>query len=201
MSDIRMVFVGDSFVNGTGDPSYLGWVGRVSQHVQNSDPNIELTSYNLGIRRETSTDILKRFQKELDSRMIDGEKFIGVFSFGVNDCVLIDGVQRVDFETSAKNLSKILSIAKEKCDDVLFVMPPAIADVQINERVKRLVELYTSVCNDLNVKYVDLFDTLATDKVWQKETSENDGAHPRADGYELMAKLVLEDQNWRNLWK
>lgn len=201
MKDVRIAFVGDSFVNGTGDPSFLGWVGRVCQHVQVANQDIELTAYNLGVRRETSTDILKRFENELGSRMIDGEKFIAVFSFGVNDCILMDGVQRVDFETSTKNLSMILSSAKEKFDDVLFVMPPAIADAEINERIKQLIKHYTEVCIGLNIKCIDLFDILAAEQTWQKEVSDNDGAHPRSSGYELMAKLILENQNWKNLWK
>jgi hypothetical protein len=29
VTDIRICFIGDSFVNGTGDPLCLGWSGRV----------------------------------------------------------------------------------------------------------------------------------------------------------------------------
>jgi len=199
--DIRIAFVGDSFINGTGDPEYLGWEGRVCEYIQHSNPDIELTSYNLGIRRETSSDILKRFENELYSRLIDGDRFIVVLSFGINDCVEIDGVQRVDFEKSAQNLEIILAVLRQKYDNVLFVMPAPIADEEINSRIQKVIRMYKTVCKNLNINYIDLFNQLKNDSVWQKETSENDGAHPRSKGYEIFAKHVLDNENWTQLWK
>ena len=52
--DLRLCFVGDSFVNGTNDPDYLGWTGRVS--ILARGRGHMLTCYNLGVRRDTSSD-------------------------------------------------------------------------------------------------------------------------------------------------
>ncbi|MGD1712770.1 hypothetical protein [Dapis sp. BLCC M172] len=49
--EIRICFIGDSFVNGTGDPDYLGWTGRICQTFYNQGYDIKY--YNLGVRRET----------------------------------------------------------------------------------------------------------------------------------------------------
>ncbi len=194
--DIRIAFVGDSFVNGTGDPEYLGWTQRVCQYIQKNNQNIELTAYNLGIRKETSIDILKRWEDEVQPRLIDGDKFIVVFSFGVNDCVIIDGKQRVDLNTSVKNFQNILSKAKAKYDEVLFVMPPAIDNGKINSNIEKLIRLYTKVCIDLEIKYINKFDELRINPIWKKETSQNDGAHPKSEGYEVFTNLILRDKKW-----
>ena len=56
--DLRICFVGDSFVNGTGDETKLGWTGRVCAALEVNNPDLEITFYNLGIRRDTTEDIL-----------------------------------------------------------------------------------------------------------------------------------------------
>jgi len=56
---MRICFVGDSFVNGTGDPEYLGWTGIICAVTRSW--GYDITYYNLGIRRETSADILARW--------------------------------------------------------------------------------------------------------------------------------------------
>ncbi len=67
MKDIRICFIGDSFVNGTGDECALGWSGRLCAISMKN--NIPLTYYNLGIRRNTSQDILLRVESEVNSRL------------------------------------------------------------------------------------------------------------------------------------
>ncbi len=61
---MRICFVGDSITNGTGDPEYLGWVGRVMQDERTR--RAELTSYNLGIRRDRSDQIRARWRAEVE---------------------------------------------------------------------------------------------------------------------------------------
>jgi hypothetical protein len=50
--EVRICFVGESFVNGTGDPECLGWTGRIC--VGANKKGYDITYYNLGVRRETS---------------------------------------------------------------------------------------------------------------------------------------------------
>ena len=56
---MRLCFIGDSLVNGTGDPTGLGWVGRVTASARRRGHDV--TTYNLGIRRDTSADIAARW--------------------------------------------------------------------------------------------------------------------------------------------
>lgn len=43
--EIRICFVGESFVNGTGDPAFLGWTGRVcaNAHQKKKDMRLLIT--------------------------------------------------------------------------------------------------------------------------------------------------------------
>jgi lysophospholipase L1-like esterase len=89
MKDIRICFLGESFVNGTGDSTYLGWTGRVC--IDLSQQGYEVTYYNLGIRRETSRELARRWQSEVKRRFPIGCDRLVVFSFGTNDTTLCTG--------------------------------------------------------------------------------------------------------------
>ncbi len=94
--DIRICFVGDSYVQGTGDPEYLGWAGRLCVNARRAGHN--LTGYNLGVRRETSADIARRWLGECAPRLPAATDNYVLFSFGLNDVTLLrlsDGMAEV----------------------------------------------------------------------------------------------------------
>jgi lysophospholipase L1-like esterase len=190
MRDVRICYVGDSFVNGTGDPTKLGWTGRLSESSQNN--NLDITHYNLGIRRETSKDILKRWELECQSRLPQVSENKVVFSFGVNDTVIENGQIRVSLENSIENAKTILLNASKKYDVIMIGMPP-INDDEQNERIKELDRKYYELCNELNIPYLSIFNRLVHDKIWRDEVALNDGAHPRDKGYYILANFI---QNW-----
>ena len=70
MQSLRICFVGDSLVNGTGDPACLGWTGRVCAAA--CDAGHDITYYNLGIRRATSADIHGYWRDEVTRRLPEG---------------------------------------------------------------------------------------------------------------------------------
>ena len=76
MTNTHICFFGDSFVNGTGDPTYLGWSGRVCAAMAHPG----LTYYNLGIRGNTSEQIEARWPAEssltLSSRLRPSSGFL-----------------------------------------------------------------------------------------------------------------------------
>lgn len=193
MRDIRICYVGDSFVNGTGDPQKLGWCGRLSEMSQNNERQI--THYNLGIRRETSADILKRWKSEVSCRLIDSGDIYLVFSFGVNDTVWEEGKVRIELNDSLRNLEKMLLDAKENYP-VIMIGPPPVEDEEQNERIKRYDEAYKEFCKEHFVSYLSIFDTLVTNEIWSKEVSDNDGAHPSDKGYKLLAETVYHWDTW-----
>jgi len=50
MQDIRICYVGDSFVNGTGDPAKLGWTGRLSASSQSNKCLTKINDIKVGLK-------------------------------------------------------------------------------------------------------------------------------------------------------
>jgi lysophospholipase L1-like esterase len=160
---------------------------------ENSDR--EITHYNLGVRRETSEDILQRWESEVESRLIEDSENYVVFSFGVNDTVEENGKERVSILKSVANAKEILLSAKQRYP-VIMVGPPPIDDSEQNRRIKMYDKAYKQFCDENFIAYLSVFDTLVSDETWKKEVSSNDGAHPRDKGYKLIADLTYKWDTW-----
>lgn len=192
--DIRICFVGESFVNGTGDRTYLGWTGRLCQSLSNQ--RYEVTHYNLGIRRETSSELRLRWEEECDRRFSPQADNRIVFSFGTNDTTWENGKTRVSSADSTENARQILNTAKTKCP-VLMMSPPPIEDPEQNDRIQTLSIHFSQLCAELEIPYFDIFTPLSQSTIWLEEVRAGDGAHPDAKGYTEYAQLV---ENWP-IWK
>jgi len=191
---IRIAFVGDSFVNGTGDPECLGWTGRACR--QAVARGHDVTLYNLGIRRDTSADIAARWEQETRRRLVARERSGIVFSFGVNDCVAEDGRRRVDAEQTLRNARRMLSDASAVAP-CLMVGPPPIADDAVNARVGALDRCLAALCHELGVPYLETLTPLIGSSTWIAEAACGDGAHPADGGYDALARLVDGWRAWR----
>ena len=190
--DIRICFIGDSLVNGTGDEAALGWAGRLCAMANASD--IPVTYYNLGIRRNTSKDILLRWESECTLRLPDSCDGRIVLSCGVNDTAIENGKVRVNFAESCANVRAILRGAKQYT--VLMVGPPPVLDDEQNERIESLSLALARETKALGVPYIDLFSALCSDDAYKREMAGNDGAHPRSEGYSKMARITGSSPNW-----
>ncbi|MBD2511095.1 lipase [Nostoc muscorum FACHB-395] len=196
--EVRICFVGDSFVNGTGDQECLGWTGRVC--VNANKKGYDITYYNLGIRRDTSTDIAQRWLQEVSLRLPKEYDGRVVFSFGLNDTTLENGKTRVDLADSIKNAREILSKA-QKLYPVLMVSPALYAEQKDSQRRNRNIDLskqFALICNELNIPYLDVFPILEKSNIWINEARANDGVHPKAGGYAEFAQIVENWDAWLN---
>ena len=81
--DVALVFLGGSLVTGYGDPKGQGWVTRVVGRTQH--PDLDLTSYNLGVRGATSTEVLERWRTEVPARWTGRSERRLVLSTGSED--------------------------------------------------------------------------------------------------------------------
>ncbi len=184
-------------VNGTADPTYLGWPGRVCAAAHQLGYTI--TCYNLGIRRDTTADIARRWREECQARLperIDGRV---VFSFGANDVTIedeVDGQQRLDTATSLDLARLILTQAKVHYP-ILWVGPPPLAEEAHNQRIELLCREFEKLATEIEVPYLSVYHTLAQSAVWMREAAAVDGAHPQAGGYTELAQLV---QAWSMWW-
>lgn len=201
MTASRICFVGDSFINGTGDPECLGWTGRlVAAACQTGE---EITYYNLGVRGDTSADILKRWLPEVSHRLPSNCNGKVLFSFGANDITLEKGKTRIDFPDSLNNASQILEQAK-LLFPVLMVSSPPLGDWEDNLRLAALSNQFEQICGNLSIPYLDVLTPLQNSPIWMSEVAANDGAHPQSAGYAELAELLrnrIDWTSWSNLQK
>ncbi|WP_205707111.1 GDSL-type esterase/lipase family protein [Kineococcus vitellinus] len=193
--DVRICFVGDSFVAGAGDPHHLGWAGRLAAHSHTSGQ--ALTSYNLGVRRESSDHVLARWRTECTPRLPAGCRAGVVLSFGVNDTTIEAGALRTAPDVSAANLHTLLDQAHDAGWPVLVAGPPAVDDEAHNERTAVVDAAFADVCARHRVPYVSVLPALRTHPLWRRQVREGDGAHPGAEGYQVLSALLLPTwQTW-----
>ncbi|MBD2627047.1 GDSL-type esterase/lipase family protein [Trichormus variabilis] len=195
LPEVRICFVGESFVNGTGDPECLGWTGRIC--VSANKKGYDITYYNLGVRRETSTELKNRWLREVSYRLSQEYDSRVVFCFGVNDTTMENDKIRVSLTESIVNIHSILSEAQQLYP-ILVVSPPPIGDEEQNQRISDLSQEFSLLCQGLNIPYLDVFSKLINSKIWLEEVKNNDGAHPRTAGYTEFAQIVENWDAWLN---
>ncbi|HEX6705608.1 MAG TPA: GDSL-type esterase/lipase family protein [Albitalea sp.] len=192
--DHRICFVGDSFVQGTADPQCRGWVGRVCEAARRR--GIDVTAYNLGVRRDTSRDIRARWEAECAARFNVPCRSHVLFSFGANDMTMEDGALRVSFDASVANLQAVVVAARRR-HAVVVVGPPPVGEAAQDERIVQLCRRYALRAAQLEVPYLGLADALMSDERWMRDVAASDGCHPGEVGCELVAAHV---QAWPAWW-
>lgn len=195
---MRICFIGDSFVHGTGDDECLGWVGRVCSAARKSGHDV--TCYNLGIRRDTSADILARWRLEVEQRRSEDAALRLIFSFGANDCTADQesGNARLSHALSMNNAEQILSVARHVCP-VLMVGPlPVLDDAPTDRRIALLSRDLGMLCGRLGIPFLEVFGAMTQCDAWREEAKRGDGSHPNAPGYAALAHLVGEWPAWRD---
>jgi len=206
--DLRICFVGDSLLLGTNDDNYLGWPGRLSRREREAGHYISM--YNLGIRGDTSEQIAARWRHEAQVRLPDFSDCALVFSFGVNDTADMEGFgRRVPLERSVAVARGMIASAAAWLP-TLWIGPPPVDNSRQpfraapsvtyhfdSNRVAEVNEAYAKVAAELDVPYCDLYRELFEDPAWPGMYEENDGVHPIAGGYDIIAEHVFNWGDWR----
>ncbi|WP_219106571.1 GDSL-type esterase/lipase family protein [Austwickia sp. TVS 96-490-7B] len=183
--DVGLVFVGDSFVAGYGDPKALGWVSRVV--ARTTHPDLDLTPYNLGVRGQSSADLLTRWRAEGLPRWAERRERRLVIGVGQGD---LD--QDLTIARARLNMANMLDDATARGISPFVVGPPPTLDQEFNSRLESLVEAQSDVCARRSIPYVDCYYPLLEHDQWLSELSAaTDQRHPGQAGYGLLAWLVL----------
>jgi lysophospholipase L1-like esterase len=185
--DIGMVFLGASMTAGYGDPKGLGWVGRVVARTQH--PDLDLTAYNLGVRGNTSGDVVARWGAECHPRWQGRAERRLVLSVGAND--LVTGMTMA---RSRLNLANVLDEATNAGVAVFVVGLTPTLDTDLNRRIEALAEAQADVCARRGITYVDCYRPLVSHDQWMADLAASpDRVHPGQAGYGLIAWLVLHN--------
>ena len=185
--DVGLVFIGASMTAGYGDPKGLGWVGRVVARTQH--PDLDLTAYNLGVRGNTSGDVVARWGAESHPRWKGrGERRL-VVSVGVGDIT-----SGMTMARSRLNLANVLDEATTSGISAFVVGLAPTLDTELNRRIEALAEAQADVCSRRGITYVDCFRPLVSHDQWMADLAASpDRAHPGQAGYGLVAWLVLHN--------
>ncbi|MGY1652296.1 GDSL-type esterase/lipase family protein [Geodermatophilus sp. SYSU D01119] len=187
--DLRLCLVGDSFTAGVGDGTGAGWVGPVLAALR--DDGVDVTGYPLGVRRETSLDIARRWYPEVRARLRDGTDHRVVLSLGANDVSAPDGRRRVPQERTLEVLAGMLDEAHAAGWPAFVTGPPPGPDDGWTERALALSAAMAEVATSRGVPFADLAAPLAGDPAWAEAVRAGDGVHPDERGYRLLTAVVL----------
>ena len=188
--DMRLIFIGDSIVAGSGDDECRGWVGRVGSATRRA--GVDHTPYNLGIGGDTAADVLARWEQEVLRRLnpeIDNRLVVQV---GVNDAR--DGVER-DHDDSARDLRGFVDGARGAGLEPLVVGPIPTRQPDESARIGALSQRFGSVCADSGAAFIEVHAGLRDSNAFLASL-EADGYHPDADGYAAIAQVVLHNGWW-----
>ena len=184
-------FFGDSITLAVNDAPAGGWVARLAARAAEKGLNIPPdTFYNLGVRKNSSRDILSRWEDEYKVRALEGSPATLVFCFGTVDMAAPNAVPNVPVGESAANARDILSKAKEY-GSVLMVSAPPVKNEEHNQRLEALCTAYSAICKSVDVPFIDLFHPLM--EAGYIEELE-DGIHPGPRGNTMIANLLIESE-------
>jgi lysophospholipase L1-like esterase len=194
---MRILVFGDSITYGAWDKEG-GWVGRLRKFLDEKNlPRLSKSGfyclvYNLGISGNTTEDLLKRFEPEINDRLMKGDEMTLILSIGINDCQF--NPSRKDFKISPQkfqdNIKKLLNLARKFSSKIIFVgLTPVDEKITTswhtdecykNEYIKKYNEIIKSVCKENKITFVEIFEE------WIKSDYKNllyDGLHPNSKGH------------------
>lgn len=207
MTELRVCFIGDSLVLGTGDEEFLGWPGRIMQHERKAGHDLSL--YNTGIRGDTTTMIEARWRTEAEARLPTDNPCALVFSFGCNDMAMDGGILRNNPEDALASAKRIIAKAKDwlptlwigpppvNDDDMPFSSAPGRARFLSSSRNAQLSDMFEIAAEKLGVPYLDLCTPLSEVPDWATHYTPGDGVHPMGSGYAAMADQITAWDAWR----
>lgn len=185
--DLALVFLGASLVAGVGDPKGQGWVTRVVGRTQH--PDLTVNAYNLGVRGDTSAELLERWASEVPRRWAGRSERRLVVSVGTSDIL-----RGVTLARHRLNLANLLDDATSRGVSTFVVSPPPSDDDELNSRLEVLVDAQADVCARRSVPFVDCYAPLLGHDQWRTDLAASAVPHhPGQAGYGLIAWLVLHN--------
>jgi lysophospholipase L1-like esterase len=192
-SDYRICFFGDSFTQGTADEHCLGWVGRLCAAARAAGHDV--TAYNLGVRRDTSADIRRRWRAEYAARLRSDCDHRIVFCLGANDMTVENGRLRVETADSVANFRALLAEGGALAP-VLALGPLPVNEAAQDRRILDLCARYARIAAVAGVPYLPLARGLLAESAWKNAVAGGDGTHPDGRGYALIAETIRRWPAW-----
>lgn len=180
-----------------------GWSERLRNDLYTDTINSVGTHYtelyNLGIRGDSASELLDRFEREFKERNRHGEAETAVIiQVGANDAQFVYEEDDVatDPELFREQIEELNEKALEHADHVYFLglngvneedMNPIPGDIEgrsfSTNRMKQYTEIIREVTKDSDATFIPLMKDFTDDML-------KDGLHPNHKGHELIEKKV-----------
>jgi len=183
-NDMRVVFMGDSITDSWDDPKYGGFFP--------GKPYVDR-----GISGQTTPQMLVRFRPDV----IALHPRVVVILAGTND--LSGNTGPTTLEAIQDNLVSMAELAKSNSIRVILASILPVSDYEQRdgkpivqtvrrppEKIKALNEWMRSYASKNNLTYLDYYSAMMDEKGFLKDELSEDGLHPNAKGYEVMAPLA-----------
>jgi acyl-CoA thioesterase-1 len=172
----KVVFLGDSLTEGYEVAPEKAFPALVGDRLRARGwPEIEVV--NAGVSGSTSASAVSRMRWQLR-----GKPDLVVLALGAND-----GLRGIDTQATKKNLAEAIDVALSESVVVLLAgmkMPPNYG----GEFTDAFESVFTELAKEKNVALIPfLLDGVAA----RPEMNLADGIHPNADGYSVVADLVI----------
>jgi lysophospholipase L1-like esterase len=198
----KLIVVGDSGVVGWGDPEEGGWCERLRRHWMGLPQGPVL--YPLGVRGDGLERVSARMDQEVRVRgELRRQMPHGILlAVGLNDCARIgrrDGRPQLDHDaflfglqqllTQAQQLAPVLMLGLTPVDEA--VMPYAEVLWYQMELVLHYEGLIAEACQEANVPFLPLLDSLTADPSWLQWLSP-DGIHLNSEGHRQVYERIRD---------
>lgn len=183
-NEARVVFMGDSITDSWDDPKYGGFFP--------GKPYVDR-----GISGQTTPQMLVRFRPDV----IALHPRVVVILAGTND--LAGNTGPMTLEAIQDNLVSMAELAKSNSIKVIFASILPVSDYEQRdgkpivqtvrrppEKIKALNDWMRSYASKNNLTYLDYYSAMMDEKGFLKDELSEDGLHPNAKGYAVMAPLV-----------
>ena len=203
---MNILIFGSSITWGAWDKEG-GWAQRLKSFADkkalSTNFNYYTAVYCLGVSGDTTTDLLERFDTEVNARADEHEDLLIIIETGINDSQLILAENRhaVSPEEYKKNLAKLVEKSKHYNAKLIFLgltpvdervdpIPWAPESSYRIEFVKKYDEILKSVSRENNIPYIELMSRFSKSNYPNLLT---DGAHPSTEGHKIIYEEVRKN--------
>lgn len=207
-NNLTVVALGDSLTRGTGDEAGKGYVGFVTENLEQRLKPQKVTVYNLGINGQTSTNLLQQLAQPNVKNQISSADVI-LMTIGGNDLfqkgdtlynLNMENVQQLQ-QQYLSNLEQIFSIIRQNNNQatvfILGLYNPFI-DLDKSQTTNEIIRTWNYATEAVTGKYdkivfvptFDLFQLSVNDYLY------SDHFHPNQAGYHLISDRLAPLIHW-----
>lgn len=142
--------------------------------------------YNLGACKNSSKEILARFDNEFSVRNLPGSTPFFFLMCGVVDTMKFTDTPYCSLSESRENYTALIHKAKAN-GQIIAISPSPVANEEQNQRLQEVISIQEKICAENNVPYINIFQSLHNKEFI---ADLKDGVHPGENGNMFMAKAI-----------